>query len=101
MTAGKLEIGDLDAVRLEEPDGRGVASSHHLRHNFKTLLTAFSVSDEHQDLLQGHKVGQGQRDVSAGYLTITEEVCESLRPHANRIAERYLKAIPELADVTF
>jgi hypothetical protein len=84
---------------VKEPQDMGIVSSHHLRHNFKTILTTLGRSDEQEDLLMGHSLGK--KNVGAGYLTITDEVIESLRPLANKVAERYLKVIPEIRNTTF
>jgi len=64
---------------------RGVASAHHLRHTFRTVLAELGATPDQARLLMGHSLGG---DVSRGYITAPLLV-ESLRPVANAVAERY------------
>jgi len=68
---------------------RGVASAHHLRHTFRTVLAELGASPDQARLLMGHSLGG---DVSRGYITAPLLV-ESLRPLANAVAEKYARLL--------
>ncbi len=66
-------------------DKRGVASAHHLRHTYRTVLAELGATPDQARLLLGHSLGG---DVSRGYIT-PHLLVESLRPIANAVAERF------------
>jgi integrase len=68
---------------------RGVASAHHLRHTFRTVLAELGATPDQARLLMGHSLAG---DVSRGYIT-APLVVESLRPLANQMAERYARIL--------
>jgi integrase len=72
----------LVAVRDEK---RGVASAHHLRHTYRTVLAELGATPDQARLLLGHSLAG---DVSRGYIT-PHLVVESLRPLAEAVAARY------------
>lgn len=45
---------------------RGVASAHHLRHTYRTVLAEFGATSDQARLLMGHSMGGG---VSRDYIT--------------------------------
>lgn len=70
-------------------DKRGVASAHHLRHTFRTVLAELGATPDQARLLMGHSLGG---DVSLGYIT-APLVVESLRPLVNAVAEHYARIL--------
>ena len=76
----------LVAVRDEK---RGVASAHHLRHTYRTVLAELGATPDQARLLMGHSMGG---DVSRGYITAPLLV-ESLRPLINAVAEHYAEIL--------
>jgi len=83
--------GHLINVKNEKD---GVAAKYHLRHTFKTRLTALGFSNEQAKLLMGHSLKSdiGSRYISAGALV------ESLRPVVAALSEHYGKIIPEMIE---
>jgi integrase len=76
----------LVGVRDEK---RGVASAHHLRHTYRTVLAELGATPDQARLLLGHSLGG---DVSRGYIT-PHLVVESLRPLAEAVAAYYAKVL--------
>jgi integrase len=72
----------------------GVKGPHALRHSFRTTLAAIGAPPDSARLLMGHSAG----DVSSNYIT-SSLLMESLRPLTNLISDRYVKTIPELAEL--
>jgi integrase len=68
---------------------RGVASAHHLRHTYRTVLAELGATPDQARLLLGHSLGG---DVSRGYIT-PHLVIESLRPLAEAVASRYARVL--------
>jgi integrase len=68
---------------------RGVASAHHLRHTYRTVLAELGATPDQARLLLGHSLGG---DVSRGYIT-PHLVIESLRPLAEAVASRYAQVL--------
>lgn len=66
-------------------DKRGVASAHHLRHTYRTMLAELGATPDQARLLLGHSLSG---DVSRGYIT-PHLLVESLRPLAEAVAEKY------------
>ena len=75
---------DAHLVNVRD-DKRGVASAHHLRHTYRTVLAELGATPDQARLLMGHSLGS---DVSRGYITALLLV-ESLRPLANAVAKKY------------
>jgi integrase len=75
---------DAHLVNVRD-DKRGVASAHHLRHTYRTVLAELGATPDQARLLMGHSLGN---DVSSGYIT-APLLIESLRPLANAVARRY------------
>jgi integrase len=67
----------------------GVSAKYHLRHTFRTTLTALGITGDQIRLLMGHSLGG---DVSSGYISAPLLV-ESLRPAVNALAAQYLKIL--------
>jgi integrase len=67
----------------------GVSAKYHLRHTFRTTLTALGITGDQIRLLMGHSLGG---DVSSGYISAPLLV-ESLRPAVNAVAAQYLKIL--------
>jgi integrase len=81
-----LQPKKLDAHLVNvRDDKRGVASAHHLRHTYRTVLAELGATPDQARLLMGHSLGS---DVSSGYIT-APLLLESLRPLANAVARRY------------
>ena len=70
-------------------DKRGVASAHHLRHTFRTVLAQLGCPPDSARLLLGHSLSG---DVSRGYIT-ARLVVDSLRPWAEAAAEYYARVM--------
>jgi integrase len=68
---------------------RGVASAHHLRHTYRTVLAELGATPDQARLLLGHSLSG---DVSRGYIT-PHLVIESLRPIAEAVAARYAEVL--------
>jgi len=66
-------------------DKRGVASAHHLRHTYRTVLAQIGCPPDSARLLMGHSLSG---DVSRGYIT-AGLMAESLRPWAEAVEKRY------------
>jgi integrase len=66
-------------------DKRGVASAHHLRHSYRTVLAQIGCPPDSARLLMGHSLSG---DVSRGYIT-PGLMTESLRPWAEAVQKRY------------
>jgi len=75
---------DAHLVNVRD-DKRGVASAHHLRHTYRTVLAELGATPDQARLLMGHSLGS---DVSSGYIT-APLLLESLRPLSNAVARRY------------
>ena len=75
---------DAHLVNVRD-DKRGVASAHHLRHTYRTVLAELGATPDQARLLMGHSLGS---DVSSGYIT-APLLLESLRPLTNAVARRY------------
>ncbi len=70
-------------------DKRGVASAHHMRHTYRTVLAELGATTDQARLLMGHSMGG---DVSRDYIT-APLLIESLRPIANAVAGHYHKIV--------
>jgi integrase len=70
-------------------DKRGVASAHHLRHTYRTVLAQLGCPPDSARLLLGHSLSG---DVSRGYIT-AHLVVDSLRPWAEAVARRYAEIL--------
>ena len=70
-------------------DKRGVASAHHLRHTFRTVLAQLGCPPDGARLLPGHSLSG---DVSRGYIT-ARLVVDSLRPWAEKVADYYARVM--------
>ncbi len=68
---------------------RGVASAHHLRHTYRTVLAELGATPDQARLLLGHSLGG---DVSRGYITL-HLLIESLRPLAEAVSEYYARIL--------
>ncbi len=66
---------------------RGVASAHHLRHTYRTVLAELGATPDQARLLLGHSLGS---DVSRGYIT-PHLLVESLRPLAEAVSDHYAR----------
>ena len=75
----------VDVKNIKE----GVSAKYHLRHTFRTTLTALGITGDQIRLLMGHSLGG---DVSSGYISAPLLV-ESLRPAVNALAAQYLKIL--------
>jgi integrase len=84
--------GEHHIVNVRD-DKRGVASAHHLRHTFRTILAQLGASPDQARLLMGHSMSG---DVSRGYITAGLLV-ESLRPITNAVSERLAAIIGDMA----
>ncbi len=85
---GYNSTGHLINVKNEKD---GVAAKYHLRHTFKTRLTALGFSNEQAKLLMGHSLNSdvGSRYISPGALV------ESLRPVVAALHQHYKGIIPD------
>jgi integrase len=78
----------MHLVRVRDSE-RGVASAHHLRHTYRTVLAELGATPDQARLLMGHSLGS---DVSSGYIT-APLLIESLRRLANAVARRYAEIL--------
>lgn len=72
-------------IAAARDDKRGVASAHHLRHTYRTMLAQLGCPPDSARLLLGHSLSG---DVSRGYIT-AHLVVDSLRPWVEKLAEKY------------
>ena len=79
---------DAHLVNVRD-DKHGVASAHHLRHTYRTVLAELGATPDQARLLMGHFLGS---DVSSGYIT-APLLIESLRRLANAVARRYAEIL--------
>jgi integrase len=78
----------MHLVRVRDSE-RGVASAHHLRHTYRTVLAELGATPDQARLLMGHSLGS---DVSSGYIT-APLLIEALRGLANAVARRYAEIL--------
>jgi integrase len=82
---------DAHLVNVRD-DKRGVASAHHLRHTYRTVLAELGATPDQARLLMGHSLGS---DVSSGYIT-APLLIEALRGLANAVARKYAEVLHDL-----
>jgi integrase len=86
---GYNSTGHLINVKNEKD---GVAAKYHLRHTFKTRLTALGFSNEQAKLLMGHSLNS---DIGSRYISTGDEaLVESLRPVVAALHQHYKGIIP-------